>query len=95
MNIVNALMDSYLDEEEIAEKSQDLSANIQEICTKISDFRTQLDTASNWGEIQPIVQEINKCVSELDVQREKLTELNNSLLELGSTEEQIEQPIEE
>ena len=95
MNIVNALMDSYLDEEEIAEKSQDLSANIQEICTKIYDFRTQLDTASNWGEIQPIVQEINKCVSELDVQREKLTELNNSLLELGSTEEQIEQPIEE
>lgn len=94
MNIVNALMDSYLNEEEIAEKSQDLSTDIYETCTKIYNLRVQLDTAAGWDEIQPTIQEINKCVAELDAQREKLTELNNSLLELESTDEPIEEPEE-
>ena len=87
MNIVNALMDSYLNEEEIAEKSQDLSTNIYDVCTKIYNLRIKLDTATNWDEMTPIIQEINNCISELNTQREKLTELNTSLIELELEEE--------
>ncbi|MBR0519591.1 hypothetical protein IJJ97_07350 [bacterium] len=87
MNIVNALMDSYLDEEEVTERDcKNIDSEISNICVKLKELTDQIFTTSD---LQKTLQDINKLVAELDVQRTKLTDLNNSLIN-SPDQEQIE-----
>ena len=87
MNIVNALMDSYLGEEEVTERDcKNIDSEISNICMKLQELTNQIFTTSN---LQETLQDINNLVAELDVQRTKLADLNNSIIN-SPDQEQIE-----
>ena len=91
MNIVNALMDSYLDEEEVTERDcKNIDSEISNICMKLKELTNQIFTSPN---LQDTLQDINKLVAELDLQRTKLTDLNNSIIN-SPDQEQIEDVVE-
>lgn len=91
MNIVNALMDSYLDEEEMtARDCKNIDSEISDICTKLQELTNQIYTSPN---LQDTLQDINKLVAELYAQQTKLTELNISIIN-SPDQEPIEDIIE-
>lgn len=91
MNIVNALMDSYLDEEEMtARDCKNIDSEISDICTKLQELTNQIYTSPN---LQDTLQDINKLVAELYAQQTKLTELNISIIN-SPDQEPIEDLIE-
>ena len=91
MNIVNALMDSYLDEEEMtARDCKNIDSEISDICTKLQELTNQIYTSPN---LQDTLQDINKLVAELYAQQTKLTELNISIIN-SPDQEPIENVIE-
>ena len=78
MNIVNALMDSYLDEEEMTVRDcKNIDSEISDICTKLQELTNQIYNSTN---LQDTLQDINKLVAELYAQQTKLTELNISII---------------
>ena len=91
MNIVNALMDSYLDEEEMTVRDcKNIDSEISDICTKLQELTNQIYTSPN---LQDTLQDINKLVAELYAQQTKLTELNISIIN-SPDQEPIEDIIE-
>ena len=91
MNIVNDLMDSYLDEEEMtARDCKNIDSEISDICTKLQELTNQIYTSPN---LQDTLQDINKLVAELYAQQTKLTELNISIIN-SPDQEPIEDLIE-
>ena len=91
MNIVNALMDSYLDEEEMtARDCKNIDSEISDICTKLQELTNQIYNSTN---LQDTLQDINKLVAELYAQQTKLTELNISIIN-SPDQEPIEDIIE-
>lgn len=91
MNIVNALMDSYLDEEEMTVRDcKNIDSEISDICTKLQELTNQIYNSTN---LQDTLQDINKLVAELYAQQTKLTELNISIIN-SPDQEPIENVIE-
>ncbi len=91
MNIVNALMDSYLDEEEMTVRDcKNIDSEISDICTKLQELTNQIYNSTN---LQDTLQDINKLVAELYAQQTKLTELNISIIN-SPDQEPIEDIIE-
>ncbi len=91
MNIVNALMDSYLDEEEMTVRDcKNIDNEISDICMKLQELTNQIYTSPN---LQDTLQNINRLVTELYAQQTKLTELNISIIN-SPDQEQIEDVIE-